>query len=346
MNNKTKHQITTWLLSACLLIFLMVIIGGITRLTRSGLSMVEWHPISGIIPPISESAWQIEFGKYQKFPEYKKLNQKMTLEQFKYIFFWEYFHRLLGRLLGIFFIIPFAYFVIIKKLHPPLIKKLLLMFFLGGLQGFYGWYMVQSGLIDNPHVNHYRLAGHLVLAFGLMSYILWTCLDVNRNRFSKGSLYNREKLRLVLHWIIAIIMLQIVYGAFSAGLKAGFGWNTFPKMAGQWVPNGLFSLSPWWKNLIEHQMTVQFIHRWLGVALCLLIPGFWRYTRGLTLTLQQDTAITLLFYIVIIQFFLGMLTLLWVVPIYLGVLHQAGALLLLADSVYIYFLINYTEHGK
>ena len=173
MNTTTKRQITTWLLSACLLIFLMVIIGGITRLTRSGLSMVEWHPISGIIPPISDSAWQEEFEKYQNFPEYNKLNQKMTLDQFKFIFFWEYIHRLIGRLLGIFFIIPFAYFLVKKKLNPPLIKKLLLMFVLGGFQGLYGWYMVQSGLIDNPHVSHYRLAGHLVLAFVLLAYILW-----------------------------------------------------------------------------------------------------------------------------------------------------------------------------
>ena len=141
-------------------------------------------------------------------------------------------------------------------------------------------------------------------------------------------------------------MLQIVYGAFTAGLKAGYGWNTFPKMAGQWVPSGLLPLSPWWKNLIEHQMTVQFIHRWLGWVLCFLIPGFWRYTRGLMLTSQQNTAVTLFLYIIIIQFLLGMLTLLWVVPIWLAVLHQAGAFLLLATSVYTYFLISHTENRK
>ena len=192
MDKKTKHQITTWISSACLLIFLMVIIGGITRLTRSGLSIVEWHPISGIIPPMTDSAWITEFEKYQNFPEYKKLNTGMTLPQFKFIFFWEYIHRLIGRFLGVFFIIPFAYFFIKKKLNPPLMRKLLWMFVLGGLQGIYGWYMVKSGLIDNPHVSHYRLAGHLVLAFGLMAYILWTALDINRNRFEKNTLLSLD----------------------------------------------------------------------------------------------------------------------------------------------------------
>tara|TARA_Y100000588_G_scaffold393471_1_gene509642 strand:- start:1317 stop:2360 length:1044 start_codon:yes stop_codon:yes gene_type:complete len=343
MDNKIQKQITIWLTSACLLIFLMVIIGGITRLTRSGLSMVEWHPISGIIPPLSDTDWQEEFTKYQQFPEYQKINTQMTLDEFKFIFFWEYIHRLIGRLLGILFIIPFAYFYIKKKLQPPLIKKLLFMFFLGGMQGLYGWYMVQSGLIDNPHVSHYRLAGHLVLAFGLMAYILYTALDINKDSFQKGTNYNREHFRPVLYWIIAILLLQVIYGAFTAGLKAGYGWNTFPKMAGQWIPDGLLPLSPWWKNLVEHQMTVQFIHRWFGWILCFLIPGFWRYTRGFMLTDEQNCAITWFLYIVIGQFLLGMFAILFVVPIWLGVMHQAGACLLLANWVYIYFLTNHTD---
>ena len=195
MDPKKKKQITTWLISACLLIFLMVKIGGVTRLTKSGLSMVEWHPISGVIPPMNDSTWETEFEKYQQYPEYQKLNHGMTLSQFKFIFFWEYVHRLIGRALGIFFIIPFTYFLTKKKLNPPLMKKLLFMFVVGGLQGLYGWYMVKSGLVDNPHVSHYRLAGHLILAFGLMAYILWTALNVNRERFTKGTNYNKEHLR-------------------------------------------------------------------------------------------------------------------------------------------------------
>ena len=217
------------------------------------------------------------------------------------------------------------------------------MFFLGGLQGLYGWYMVKSGLIDNPSVSHYRLAGHLVLAFGLMAYILYTALKINENSFQKGSNYNREHFRPVLYWIIAILLLQVIYGAFTAGLKAGYGWNTFPKMAGKWIPGGLLPLTPWWKNLVEQQMTVQFIHRWLGWILCFLIPGFWRYTRGFMLTDKQNQAITWFLYIVVGQFLLGMFTILFGVPVWLAVMHQAGAFLLLANWVYVYFLINHTE---
>ena len=340
MNPKTQNQITTWLISALLLIFLMVIIGGITRLTRSGLSMVEWHPISGVIPPFTDSAWQEELEKYQQFPEYQQLNQGMTLSQFKFIFFWEYVHRLIGRLLGVLFIIPFTWFLVRKKLNPPLIKKLLVMFLLGGLQGLYGWYMVQSGLIDNPHVSHYRLVVHLILAFGLIAYILWTALDLNKERFTPSSSFNREKLRPVLNWILAIIILQIIYGAFTAGLKAGYGWNTFPKMAGQWIPGGLLPLSPWWKNLFEHQMTVQFIHRLLGWILCMLIPGFWRYCKGFVLNENQEKALDWLLWAILIQFGLGVFTLLMVVPVWMGVMHQVGAVILLIVAVYNKFLMN------
>ena len=343
MNPKTQNQITTWLISALLLIFLMLIIGGVTRLTRSGLSMVEWHPISGVIPPLTDNAWQEEFEKYQQFPEYQQLNQSMTLSQFKFIFFWEYVHRLIGRLLGIFFIIPFAYLLIKKKLNPPLLKKLLFMFVLGGLQGLYGWYMVKSGLVDNPHVSHYRLAGHLLLAFGLMAYIFWTALTINKKKFIPSTAYNREKLQLVLNWILAVIFLQIIYGAFTAGLKAGYGWNTFPKMAGEWVPSGLLPLTPWWKNFVEHTFTIQFIHRMLGWILCMLIPGFWRYCKGFELTPQQEKAIDWLLWAILIQFGLGVLTLIMVVPVWLGALHQAGAVVLLMTAVYNRFLLNNVE---
>ena len=340
MDPKTQNQITTWLISALLLIFLMVIIGGVTRLTRSGLSMVEWHPISGVIPPLTDNAWQEEFEKYQQFPEYQQLNQGMTLSQFKLIFFWEYVHRLIGRLLGVLFIIPFTWFLVRKKLNPPLIKKLLVMFLLGGLQGLYGWYMVKSGLIDDPHVSHYRLAVHLILAFGLIAYILWTALDLNKERFTPSSSFNREKLRPVLNLILAVIVLQIIYGALTAGLKAGYGWNTFPKMAEQWIPGGLLPLSPWWKNLFENQMTVQFIHRMLGWLLCMLIPGFWRYCKGFVLNEDQEKAVDWLLWTILIQFGLGVFTLLMVVPVWLGVMHQVGAVILLMVAVYNKFLMN------
>ena len=217
------------------------------------------------------------------------------------------------------------------------------MFLLGGLQGLYGWYMVKSGLIDNPHVSHYRLAVHLILAFGLIAYILWTVLDLNKERFTPSTAYNREKLQLVLNMILAVIVLQIIYGAFTAGLKAGYGWNTFPKMAGQWITGGLLPLYPWWKNLFEHQMTVQFIHRLVGWILCMLIPGFWRYCKGFVLNEEQEKAIDWLLYAILIQFGLGVLTLIMVVPVWLGVLHQAGAFLLLAIAVRLHFLLSHKE---
>ena len=217
------------------------------------------------------------------------------------------------------------------------------MFFLGGLQGLYGWYMVQSGLIDNPHVSHYRLAGHLILAFGLIAYILWTTLDLNKDLFTPSSSFNREKLRPVLNWILAIIILQIIYGAFTAGLKAGYGWNTFPKMAGQWVPGGLLPLIPWWKNLLEHNLTVQFIHRMLGWILIIFITGFWRYCKGFVVNEDQEKALDWLLYTILIQFGLGVLTLLMVVPVWLGVMHQGGAVALLMMAVYNSFLLNNVE---
>jgi cytochrome c oxidase assembly protein subunit 15 len=343
MDSKTKKQLTLWLSSALLLIFLMVIIGGITRLTRSGLSMVEWHPVSGVIPPLNEAEWIVEFEKYQQYPEYQKLNQGMTLENFKFIFFWEYIHRLIGRLLGVLFVVPFTWFWMKKKLSPPFAKKLIGIFLLGGAQGLFGWYMVKSGLVDVPHVSHYRLAGHLILAFGLMAYILWTTLSLHREKFTYSTPYNKTHLSGKLNWIIAVLVLQIVYGAFVAGLKAGYGWNTFPKMAGQWVPSGLLPLSPWYINLTEHNFTVQFIHRWIGWILCMIIPVFWRYCKGFTLSIQQVKAVDYLLWTLLVQFGLGILTLIMVVPVWLGVAHQAGAVILLLSAVYCKFLMNNLE---
>tara|TARA_B100000029_G_scaffold314756_1_gene307177 strand:+ start:1458 stop:2489 length:1032 start_codon:yes stop_codon:yes gene_type:complete len=343
MNKINQKQLTIWLISALFLILLIVIIGGATRLTHSGLSMVEWHPISGIIPPLSETDWINEFENYKRYPEYLKINYGMSLSQFKFIYFWEYIHRLAGRLLGILFIIPFFWFLLNKKLNYNLIIKLLIMFILGAFQGLYGWYMVKSGLIDDPYVSHYRLAGHLLLAFTLVAYILWNTLELNKFYFQTGSQRTKERLKPILQWIFLVIIIQVAYGAFTAGLKAGFGWNTFPKMGGQWIPGGLLPLSPWYVNFFEHSLTVQFIHRMLGWLLCILIPGFWKYAHEFELNQKQKQSINLLLYCTIVQFILGMLTIIWVVPIWLGVSHQIGALCLLAIWIYCYFLVCYTK---
>jgi len=340
MDKDTKKLISYWLSSAIGLLIVMVIIGGITRLTKSGLSMTDWQPIYGVIPPITETDWLEEFNKYKQFPEYQKLNNTMTLEEFKFIFFWEYIHRIIGRALGLLFILPFTFLLIKKRLNKSLMCKLLVCFFLGALQGLFGWYMVKSGLVDVPYVSHYRLAVHLILAFIIINYIFWILLNINKNYFKKSDHYIREKLSLFLTCIIVVIFIQIIYGAFTAGLKAGFGWNTFPKMGGYWIPRGLLPISPLWKNFFENHMTVQFIHRYLGWLLCMLIPAYWNYAKSFKLSTQQNIATNLLLYITIGQFFLGMFTLIMVVPIWLAVFHQLGAILLLSISVYNYFLIN------
>ncbi len=340
MIDNSRKQISIWLTAAFALIFIMVIVGGITRLTKSGLSMVEWHPISGAIPPTTDIEWEEEFEKYKQYPEYKKINSNMTLSQFKFIFFWEYIHRLIGRLLGIFFIIPFCWFLFKKMLNPPLIKNLLFMFFLGGLQGLFGWYMVKSGLVDTPQVSHYRLAVHLSLAFGLLSYILWVLLKINQKHIQFSIKETKNSLKPIMNWILVILILQIIYGAFTAGLKAGYGWNTFPKMAGQWIPKGLFSISPWYLNLTENNFTVQFIHRMLGWILSMVIPGFWSYSQKFNLSDQHKKALDWILYALIIQFLLGISTLIMVVPVWLGVMHQAGAVVLLTLAVYNRYLVD------
>jgi cytochrome c oxidase assembly protein subunit 15 len=339
VTNPNQRPVVWWLFTACLLIFLMVVVGGITRLTRSGLSMVEWHPVTGVIPPLTAADWEIAFEKYRQYPEYQVLNRGMTLAEFKSIFFWEYLHRLLGRIIGLVFLIPFAIFYYQKRLAPPLLWKLLLMFLLGALQGLVGWFMVKSGLADNPYVSHYRLALHLLLAVGLITYIFWTALDLIPGAFRRSFTDpavspERSRLRTVSWSLTGLILLQLIYGAFTAGLKAGHGWNTFPTMAGEWIPTGLLSMHPWWKNLLEHNLTVQFIHRCLGWLLVITIPLFWFYARRADLTRYQRWGINGLLGVVLVQFLLGVFTLLWVVPVGLGVLHQAGAVILFMTAVY------------
>ncbi|NQV37923.1 MAG: COX15/CtaA family protein [Candidatus Marinimicrobia bacterium] len=332
----SKRLVGYWLLSACVLIMAMVILGGITRLTHSGLSMVDWKPIRGIIPPIDHEQWVIEFDNYKQFPEFQKINKGMTLSDFKMIFFWEYLHRLIGRFIGLYFIFPFLYFYKKKFLPNGIIKNLLVMFLLGGFQGFMGWYMVKSGLVDNPFVSHYRLAAHLIIAFILIAYIFWTYLVYFAKKDDNPKLLNRSKLQIV-HSLPYLVLLQIIWGAFTAGLKAGLSWNTFPLMNGQLIPTGLFGLSPWWLSMFEHHMTIQFIHRLLGVVIFIIILIIWFRYRSIEISKLQHLATASLVIIVTIQFLLGLFTLLTHVNISLAVIHQAGAGLLLLSSIYTVF---------
>jgi len=329
---KSDKAIVLWLLIGAFLVASMVILGGITRLTQSGLSMVEWKLIMGSVPPMNAVEWQTTFEKYKEFPEYKKLNIHYELGDFKSIFWWEYSHRLLGRIIGIVFLVPFLVFLIKKKLDRPLIQKLLFILFMGAFQGFLGWFMVKSGLVDNPHVSHYRLAAHLVLAFFLFAYIFHLALQIGWPSKTKIRVpYYKSFLNIILMLIIA----QIIFGAFVAGLKAGFFYPTFPTMNGAWLPSvmGNDLNTKGWITLIDTVAGVQFVHRWLGTSLwfILVIIGI---VFGSSLTENLKKGYSLLLGTITIQAVLGIFTLLYAVPVSLGVLHQFGALLSLMAWVY------------
>ena len=332
---ENKRPIIIWLLVGCLLIFSMVIVGGITRLTSSGLSITEWNVIMGTIPPLHQNEWQQAFEKYQQSPQFQKINFDMELSQFKSIFWWEYTHRLIGRFIGIVFIIPFFYFLFTKKLDNPLIKKLVFIFLLGGLQGFIGWYMVKSGLINNPHVSHYRLATHLITAFITYGFTFWIALDLTyANQNSKFKIQN-SKLKLLTTIILLIVILQVIYGAFVAGLHAGKIYNTFPKMGNEWMPDAVNTMIPYWKNLTENLAGVQFLHRGIAWILTVLIFALWFVARKYPLTKPQRGAVNLLMMVLVFQFTLGILTLLYAVPITLAVLHQTGAFFLFSSAIFL-----------
>ena len=327
---KNNRAVIIWLFTGFFLVFIMVVIGGITRLTGSGLSMADWKPIMGAVPPMNDGEWLDKFELYQQTPEFEKVNSSFTLSEFKSIFWWEFIHRLLGRIIGIVFIIPFIFFWVKKKFDKPLMKKVFVIFILGGLQGVLGWYMVKSGLVDKPHVSHLRLAAHLLTALSVMVYILWVIMDlVYPNRES----VHINGLRKVAWVIIGLVVLQITYGAFVAGLKAGFMYNTFPKMGANWLAPeiGEGGLS----SLISHGATVQFIHRTLGILLMIVAPLFWVWARKKDVVGRQNRGFIFLNVSIGIQVLLGVFALLYVVPVSLGVIHQAGAVVVLCAAVYL-----------
>ncbi|MDH5570880.1 MAG: COX15/CtaA family protein [Gammaproteobacteria bacterium] len=336
MISPTDHKtIAKWLFICCAAIFAMVILGGVTRLTGSGLSMVQWEPVMGILPPMNEAEWQDTFQLYQQFPEYKIKNTHMGLSEFKAIFWFEYSHRLLGRMIGIIFFIPFLYFLIRKKIDSSLKPKLLGMFILGGLQGLMGWYMVKSGLVQDPHVSQYRLTAHLGLALVIYAYILWVAMDLffpKKNMFSRTDDKNIKLFSVILSLLVFITALS---GGFVAGLKAGHAYNTFPLMNGQMIPDGLFTLSPAWLNFFENTTTVQFDHRVMATILFIAIPVFWFKAVRQNPPQRLRTGLNLLLIMLAIQLTLGISTLLLHVPVALASAHQAGALLLLTIMLFV-----------
>lgn len=330
----TNRSVIIWLFTGCFLIFIMVLVGGITRLTNSGLSMTDWHLVTEVVPPLNEAAWEEAFEEYKKFPEYQKINihYNFTLEDYKSIYFWEWFHRLLGRLLGVVFIIPFLYFWIKKKLDKETLKNCFILLALGALQGFFGWYMVKSGLIDRPDVSHYRLALHLFTAFITFAFTFWVALNLIYPKKEPLQVSFRNLVRFTL----VILLIQIIWGAFVAGLNAGFIHNTWPLMNdGKLIHETvIIEESPVWKNFIEGKSGVQFVHRYLAYVVVALILILWFKARKLTITLQQQAGLNWLLILVGVQFVLGVFTLIYAVPLWLGVLHQIGAFFLLAAMTF------------
>lgn len=331
MRNKSNKPIVSWLLTGCLLIFLMVVIGGVTRLTHSGLSMVDWNLFMGAIPPLNEQEWIDTFNQYKQYPEYQKVNFTFTLEEFKSIFFWEYLHRLIGRLIGLVFIIPFIYFLLRKRLTPKLIGQCIIILFMGGFQGFLGWWMVKSGLVDDPDVSHYRLAVHLTFAFLTFAYTYWVALSLMHNKESRADVAGIRKGLWVL---LPILLIQIIYGAFVAGLNAGFVMNTWPKMGDQWIADSVTAIEPFWVNFVDGIGGVQFIHRYLAYIVVGLILYLVFRSAKYNLVSSQQKSLRILLVIVFSQFLLGIFTLLYAVPVWLGVVHQIGAFVLLGGVVY------------
>jgi cytochrome c oxidase assembly protein subunit 15 len=332
MTRNDSRTVAIWLLAVAALVFAMVVVGGVTRLTRSGLSIVEWNPVMGAIPPIGEQQWLEEFGKYQQTPEYQQVNRGMTLAGFKRIFYVEWFHRLLGRLIGLAFLLPLIYFAVRRRIDRPLTHKLIVIFILGGLQGALGWFMVKSGLVDVPRVSPYRLTAHLGLAVAIYAYILWIALTLLTPQPARAA---PENIRRLGWFVTALIALTMIAGGFVAGTKAGFAFNTWPLMYGQLTPPGLMALQPWWTNLFENIATVQFDHRMLAYAVLIAVAVYsW---RGLRQDLARPTqlAFALLPVAVLAQVVLGITTLLKYVPVGLGAAHQGGALVVLTVALYL-----------
>ena len=327
---KNDRAIAAWLLACCAMVFAMVVVGGMTRLTHSGLSIVEWQPLVGAIPPLDDAQWEETFAKYRTTPEFRLRNHDMTLEGFKGIFWWEYFHRLLGRLIGVVFFVPFVYFLARRRIPRRLAWPLAGIFAMGALQGALGWYMVKSGLVDDPRVSSLRLAAHLGLAFLIYGSMLWVALGLLRRPepvpyvgTSRGSLP-----------LAALVLVMVLSGALVAAIRAGSAYNTFPLMDGNWIPPEVLLIEPWWMNFVHNMATVQLVHRTLAMAVLLAVAIMWarmrsRLARGSRARRWADA----LALAAVAQAAIGITTLLLRVPLAWAALHQAGAVVVFTCAV-------------
>ena len=323
MTRSARRQVAAWLFVCAALVFAMVVVGGVTRLTHSGLSMVEWEPIVGAMPPLSQADWQSLFEKYRQTPEFRQVNHAMDVAGFKTIFWWEYFHRLLGRTIGLVFLLPFLWFLWRGKVDRRVAWQLGGVFLLGALQGALGWYMVRSGLVDDPRVSHFRLTAHLGVALAIFAAEVWIALGLLAPR--------QEPVRKFLGVLPFVVFAMALSGGMVAGLRAGSAYNTFPLMNGHLVPPETFMLAPWWRNFLYNMAAVQLVHRTIFWILLVLVPLAWRQSRA---TLAGNVLLAAF----VLQASLGIGTLLLHVPVPLAALHQAGAVLL-------FFAALWTAHA-
>ncbi len=326
-------QIRLWLYAVLLSIFALIIIGGATRLTDSGLSITEWQPIIGIIPPLNAMDWQEAFSKYQQIPEFQLINRDMGLAEFKTLYWWEWGHRFLGRFTGLVFLLPFLYFLVRRRIGPQQMTQLIALFALGGLQGALGWYMVRSGLVDRVDVSQYRLAAHLGLALIILSFVLWIARGLGRLTIPAERSKASRTMVAMAAGLCTMVFLQIILGALVAGTDAGLSYNSWPLIDGALVPSGLFNLSPWYLNFLENPLTIQFDHRTLAyiIIILALLHLIWitrHYGDGRLLVFSA-----LLLVSVVLQIVVGIWVLLMVVPLELGLLHQAGGIIVFLISV-------------
>jgi cytochrome c oxidase assembly protein subunit 15 len=327
-------------LACAALVYAVLVVGGITRLTHSGLSIVQWQPLIGALPPLSDQAWVVLFDQYRATPEFKLVNYDLTLEGFKPIFWWEYTHRLLGRLIGVAFLLPLLWFIRARMISRALALRLAGIFALGALQGALGWYMVASGLVDNPRVSPFRLAAHLGLALLIIGAILWTAWDLS------SPPAERRRVPPLAAASVAAIFVMALTGAMVAGTRAGFAYNTFPLMAGAIVPSGLMRISPWYLNFVDNPATVQFVHRAIAWTLIVLVPAYWWWIRRTARAPSARLQSNLMLAALVLQVSLGVATLLSVVALPLAAAHQAGAVLLYASSLWTaHALLRYPQGG-
>ncbi len=324
------------------MIYIMIIIGGITRLTGSGLSIVEWELIGGSLPPLSDADWQEKFDLYKQFPQYKIVNTNMSVDEFKSIFWWEYIHRMWGRLIGLAFIIPFIIFLLKKQIDKKLLPKLIIILILGALQGVVGWIMVKSGLENQPWVSPYKLAIHLLLALIVYSYVFWTALSILLPSTGKSK---KTLAYTLLFIIIHLLAIQLFYGGLMSGWRAALHYPTFPTMNGQWIPEQLWIFNDWYENLFENVAMIQFIHRNIGYLIFAMSIVTWISILKSKVTPLLKNSAHLFFVIVLLQVLLGIGTLVMSkadIPIVMGLLHQGTAVLLLTVLLFIFYQVKNT----